>query len=208
VLDAAGVPGADQGREAYLKLPLAAEREAAAVAKALKLGSRPVLVQAACGTQAKRWPQAAWAQVLGGIPKGTPVALLGSRDEREEMLAIAKQVKRPVAVAAGKLSLSGLAALIGRARLMLSVDSGPAHLAAVQGVPVLSLFSATNRASQWAPKAPGLASLKGARVQVLQAEGFPCSPCELSVCPYGNACMKAIDPATVLAAARKFLRAA
>jgi ADP-heptose:LPS heptosyltransferase len=205
VLDAAGVPEAPQGTEAYLKLPAAALREAAAVTKALKLGRRPVLVQAACGTQAKRWPQANWAQVLGALPAGTPVALLGSRDEREEMLAIAKQVKRPVAVAAGKLSLSGLAALVAQARLVLSVDSGPAHLAAVQGVPVLSLFSGTNRASQWAPKAPGPGR---AKVRVLQAEGFPCSPCELSVCPYGNACMQAIGPATVLVAARKLLRVA
>jgi ADP-heptose:LPS heptosyltransferase len=105
-----------------------------------------------------------------------------------------------VAVAAGRLDLGGLAAFLASARLVLSVDSGPAHLAAIQGVPVLSLFSGTNRAPQWAPR--------GREVQVIQAPGIPCSPCELSVCPYGNACMKAIDPATVLAAARKLLRVA
>ena len=200
VLDGAWVPVAEQGTTPYLKLPVAAKREAALVAKALKLGARPVLVQAACGTQAKRWSASAWAAVMNGLPASTPLALLGSASEVEEMRGIAKQVKRPVAIAAGRLSLSGLAAFMAPARLVMSVDSGPAHLAAVQGVPVLSLFSGTNRASQWAPK--------GSQVEVLQASGLACSPCELSDCPYGNACMNAIDSAAVLVSARKLLRAA
>jgi ADP-heptose:LPS heptosyltransferase len=200
VLDGAWVPQAEQGQEPYLELPVAALREAAAVAEDLKLGPRPILVQAACGSRAKRWSPEAWAKVLEGLPKDVPVALLGSAAEREEMEAIAARVQRPVAVAAGRLGLSGLAALLSRARLVLSVDSGPAHLAAVQGVPVLSLFSGTNRASQWAPRGP--------RVKVLQAQGVACSPCELSDCPYGNACMNALEPAEVLRAAAELLRPA
>jgi ADP-heptose:LPS heptosyltransferase len=199
VLDGAWVPDAGQGHEPYLELPASALREADAVAEELQLGPRPILVQAACGSQAKRWSPGAWAAVLEGLPQEVPVALLGSADEREEMQAIAALVKRPVAVAAGRLGLPALAALLSRARLVLSVDSGPAHLAAVQGVPVLSLFSGTNRASQWAPK--------GSRVKVLQAHGVACSPCELSDCPYGNACMNAIEPGGVLRAANELLRA-
>jgi ADP-heptose:LPS heptosyltransferase len=200
LLEQAGLPPAPQGSEPYLKLPAAALKQAAGVAGRLKLGRRPILIQAASGAQAKRWAPQAWAAVIDGLPKGMPVALLGSAQERGEMQGIARLCKRRVAVAAGELGLPGLAALLKRARLVLSVDSGPAHLAAVQGVPVLSLFSGTNRASQWAPRGP--------KVQVLQAPGIPCSPCELSVCPYGNACMQAIPPAAVLAAARQLLRAA
>ena len=163
------------------------------------------MVQAACGTNAKRWSQESWAEVLQGLPAEVSVVLLGSAGERVEMEQIARRVQRPMAVAAGRLSLSGLAAFISTSRLMLSVDSGPAHLAAVQGVPVVSLFSGTNRAPQWAPKAPGP---QGAAVQVLQATGLPCSPCELSDCPYGNACMNALEPAEVLRAAAELLRPA
>jgi ADP-heptose:LPS heptosyltransferase len=200
LLDQAGLPKANQGSRPFLKLPKTAVAEAARVAGQLKLkkGAGPVLVQAACGTQAKRWPQESWAQVIEGLPKGMPVILLGSAGEREEMLSIAKRVKRPVAVAAGMLSLSGLAAFIAPARLLLSVDSGPAHLAAAQDVPVLSLFSGTNRAAQWAPR--------GSLVQVLQAQGIPCSPCELSECPYDNACMRALEPAFVLQKALAMLK--
>ena len=207
LLDQAGLPAAIQGSATYLRLPAPALKKAQAVAKSLKLGAGPILVQAATGADAKRWLPGSWAAVLQSLPAGVPIALLGSAAEREEMLSIAKRVKRPVAVAAGLLDLSSLAALIKTARLMLSVDSGPAHLAAVQGVPVVSLFSGTNRASQWAPRDPALRPSKG-KVQVLQAPNIPCSPCELSVCPYGNACMAAIDTATVLAAARKLLRTA
>ena len=126
------------------------------------------------------------------------MALLGSAQERLEMLAIAARVKRPVAVAAGLLGIGGLAALVSQARLVLSVDSGPAHLAAAQGIPLLSLYSGTNRLSQWAPRGP--------KVQVLQAGGFLCSPCELSQCPYDNACMRAISVSQVLTKTKELLR--
>lgn len=184
--------------KAYFKLPLAAQREARAVLKKLRLGSAAVMIQAACGTRAKRWSPQAWRHVIAGLPARTPVLLLGSAEERAEMLALAQGLKRPVAQAAGLLGLPGLTALLAQARLLISVDSGPAHLAAMQGRPVLSLFSGTNRAGQWAPRGP--------RVRVLQAEAPVCSPCELSDCPYGNACMNALRPALVLKEALDMLR--
>lgn len=197
LLDQAGVPAAAQGSEPYLRIPAPARERARALARQLKLGPSPLLVQAASGTQAKRWPAESWAAVLRGLPRGLPVALLGSEDEASEMRAIARAAGRPVAVAAGRLDLAALAALLGTARLLLSVDSGPAHLAAVQGTPVLSLFSGTNEPARWAPRGP--------RVRVLRAGGFPCAPCELTDCPYSNACMRAISPREVLDAAAAML---
>jgi ADP-heptose:LPS heptosyltransferase len=199
LLDQAGVPAAGQGREPYLSIPAAARREADALCRSQRLGAAPVLVQAASGTRAKRWPQESWVRVLAGLPQGLPLALLGTREEASEMRAIAAAARRPVAVLAGRLSLASLAALLGRARLLLSVDSGPAHLAAVQGTPVLALYSGTNEAAQWAPR--------GARVRVLRAGGIPCAPCELADCPFDNACMRALDAGLVLAQARRLLKA-
>jgi ADP-heptose:LPS heptosyltransferase len=189
---------APAGKAPYLRLPAAALREAAALLRDLKAGPSPIMIQAACGTLAKRWDPRHWRSVIAGLPAKRTVILLGSAQERPEMLALARGLKRPVAQAAGRLGLPGLAALVGRAGLLISVDSGPAHLAAVQGRPVLSLFSGTNRAEQWAPRGP--------KVKVLRASGFPCSPCELSECPYGNACMNALAPAEVLKEALRMLR--
>jgi len=198
LLDQAGVPAAGQGKTPYLRRDAVGEREAARVAASLKLRGRLVMIQAASGTAAKRWPAACWAAVMRGLPKGVTPVLLGAASELAEMQGIARLVKRPVAVASGRLSLRGLAAFLRRADLLLSVDSGPVHLAAVQGVSVLALYSGTNRAEQWAPRGP--------KVRVLRAAGFPCSPCELSTCPFENACMRAISPASVNSETRLLLK--
>lgn len=200
LMDQVGLPAAEQGSAAYLKLPSAARREAAALSRSLKLGHSPILVQAGGGAQARLWTPEAWALVLQGLPAKVPVALLGSPEELADMRAIAARVKRPVALATGRLSLSTLAAFLERARLVLAVNTGPAHLAALQGTPVLVVFSAANAVGRWAPR--------GVHVKVLSADGFPCSPCERTVCPYDQACMRALGPDRVLAEAKRMLGAA
>jgi heptosyltransferase-2/heptosyltransferase-3 len=199
LMDQAGVPAAGQGSAPYLTLSKDALREAAALRRSLKLGASPVLAQAGGGAPSRLWTQEAWAAVLNGLPKDVPVALLGSEEERAEMRAIAARVKRPLALAAGRLKMATLAALLGQARLVLAVNTGPAHLAAIQGTPVLVVFSAANEAARWAPR--------GRRVRVLAARDFPCSPCELTVCPYDNACMRAVSPQSALLEARRMLKA-
>lgn len=184
-------------RKPYLRLPASARAEATRLMRSVGATRSPIMVQAACGTQAKRWPAEAWRAVLEGLPGRDPVLVLGSAEERAEMRALVRGLRRSHAVVAGRLSLPGLAALLARARLLLSVDSGPAHLAALQGRPVLSLFSGTNRAGQWAPRGP--------KVRVLQAPGLPCSPCELAACPYDNACMRALEPRQVAREAARML---
>jgi ADP-heptose:LPS heptosyltransferase len=77
--------------------------------------------------------------------------------------------------------------------MLASVDSGPAHLAAAVGTPVLGLYSGTNLASQW--------GVRGKRSRILRA-ATPCSPCELTACPYGNECMRRLSVGQALAAAR------
>ncbi len=181
-----------------LKIPAFAVNESAKVSRALNLRSGFVAIQAACGTPAKRWMPEHWAALIAGLPKGLPLVLLGSESEREEMLAIAGRLGSgtPVKVAAGLLTLSGLAAFLKKAKLLISVDSGPAHLAATLGTPVLALYSATNRPEQW--------GLRGAHTRMLRSD-VPCSPCELSVCPYDNECMRRITVASALKAAGAML---
>jgi ADP-heptose:LPS heptosyltransferase len=203
VLEALGLPDRGMPSAPALRLPPAAVAQARALRRALGLGPRFVAVQAASGAAAKRWPVEHWAAWLKGLPRGLDACLLGSAVERDEMEALAKAAAgsgRRVAVAAGALSLPGLAAFIRLSRMMASVDSGPAHLAQALGVPVLSLFSGTNVAAQWAPRGP--------QVTVLQAQGIICAPCGLSDCPIGNACMRALGPLDAGAAARSLLRPA
>jgi ADP-heptose:LPS heptosyltransferase len=185
----AGLPLKRQASK--LQLPAAAKAEAARLIKALKLPKRFIAIQAACGTPAKRWMPERWAEVIDALR--LPVALLGSAGEAAEMRAIAARCKKKPRIAAGKLSLQGLAAFLDRASLLLSVDSGPAHVAANLGRPLLALYSSTNRIEQWGPQ--------GKKVRVLN-HAVPCGPCELQVCPYHNECMRRIEPGEVLAAAK------
>lgn len=186
--------GAKKGAPLRLRLPKSARDEAKKVMSQLKIKKGFVAVQAACGTPAKRWTAGRWPALIKALPRGKAVVLLGSAAEREEMNAIALQCgARKPKIAAGMLGLGGLAELLKQAKLLISVDSGPAHLAAAVGTPVLGLYSGTNRVSQW--------GVRGKGTRILRAE-VPCSPCELTQCPYDNECMRRIGVAEVLQAAR------
>jgi len=105
---------------------------------------------------------------------------------------------------AGKTSLRGMAALLERASLFVGNDSGPMHLAAALGTPVVAVFGPGSPAKT-APQIPG------GRVRVIHA-ALPCSPCrqsfwkECSPSPAGKPpCLEAISAGAVLAAARELL---
>ena len=76
---------------------------------------------------------------------GLRVVLIGSKEDTAtgDQLVGLCNVQKPVNMA-GRTSFSGLAALLSRASSMLTVDSGPMHLAAAIGVPCVALFGATD----------------------------------------------------------------
>ena len=96
---------------------------------------------------------------------------------------------------AGRLSLGELAAVLERAAILIANNTGPVHLAAALGVPVVDLYALTN--PQHAPwKTP---------CRVLY-EDVPCRYCYRSVCPQGHhACLRLLDPERVAIAARELL---
>ena len=76
--------------------------------------------------------------------KGVKVILGGSRNDKEYISAItAKMTKTPV-VTAGRCNLAETSALLGRCSVYAGLDSGPMHMAAMAGVPVVVLFGPTH----------------------------------------------------------------
>jgi len=125
-----------------------------------------------------------------GGPSLFPV-LLGGPEEVE----LAAQVTRlandvPMLNLAGKTRLRDLLAIFPQCAAALGPDSGPMHMAAAVGCPVVSLWGATapERSAPW-----GFAQL------VLRGE-IPCHPCYLRQCPIGRECMRRIAPSSVVAA--------
>lgn len=152
--------------------------------------TRPLLVlHLAAGTPAKCWPAAHWRELVGRliVEHGPCIVLVGARQDRHLAHAVTGGAVWPgVHDLVGALSIPELAALLELADVAIGGDSGPAHLAAAVGTPVVSLFSGTNLASQWRPWGP--------HVQVLQ-QPVPCSPCFRHRCPWReHPCMSGITP--------------
>lgn len=95
----------------------------------------------------------------------------------------------------GKTGLRDLIGIFSRARLGIGPDSGPMHIAAAVGTPVVSLWGATSptRSAPW-----------GSEDFVIRGPAA-CSPCYVRTCPIGRACMQRITPAQVLDVACRIL---
>ncbi|HEY9524440.1 MAG TPA: glycosyltransferase family 9 protein, partial [Thermopolyspora sp.] len=100
----------------------------------------------------RRWPPQRFAEVARALrAREVPVVITGSRRERSLALHVATAAALPAcAVLAGRTSLRELCALVSRARLVISVDTGIAHLAAAYGTPSVTIFGPESPA-RWGP---------------------------------------------------------
>ncbi|MGN6789822.1 MAG: glycosyltransferase family 9 protein [Rhodanobacteraceae bacterium] len=105
----------------------------------------------------KAWPAAYWMAVLRAMRAAHPdarILVCGAPDEAPVLEAIVAGARlRNLEVAASGLSLRRLIALAEIAQGMLSVDTGPAHIAAAMGCPLVVLFGAQSPAV-WRPRSP------------------------------------------------------
>jgi ADP-heptose:LPS heptosyltransferase len=100
---------------------------------------------------ARRWPAAAFAQLGRALARrGLGVLVTGSPAERDLAGTVAGDVGPGARSLAGRTDLGALAAVIDGARLVVSNDTGPAHVAVARGVPsVVAVPGAPDRA--WLP---------------------------------------------------------
>jgi ADP-heptose:LPS heptosyltransferase len=99
---------------------------------------------------------------------------------------------------AGRTTVAELADVLDRASVLVAGNTGPAHLAAAVGTPVVSLFSPVVPASAWAPHGP--------RVRVLGDQGEACAGTRARVCPVpGHPCLTSVTADEVLAAVEDLL---
>jgi len=157
------------------------------------IGKARPLAAIAPGTNwdTKQWRRDGFAETARHfLQKGFAVVLMGSDGERALCEEVAKLAPGAVDLA-GETTLAELTALIRRATICVTNDSGPMHLAVALDRPVVSVFGPTDPV--WA----GPYRRAGA---VLRAE-LPCSPCylrELRRCGHGHACMENVSAAAVI----------
>jgi heptosyltransferase-2/heptosyltransferase-3 len=170
-------------------------------------GPALVIIHAGTGGRSKLWIAERWAAVGTVLGQRYAVRLLltGGAGETDLVQTIAHQVHPSPMTLVGATSVGQLAALLGRAALVVGVDSGPLHLAVSQRVPTLHLFGASShqRFGPW----PASESDRP-RHRVLRA-GLWCSPCHtFPACPRGTdppECMEHLTVEQVVAAASHLL---
>jgi lipopolysaccharide heptosyltransferase I len=140
----------------------------------------------------KLWGGDKFAELIRCLPRER-VVLTGSAAERE----LANQIAQGCRNLAGQTDLFQLAELYRRCCVVITNDSGPMHLAAAVGTPVVAIFGPTD---------PALTGPYGSQHVVLRA-GIACSPCFKDYCAnrVQMECMKLVSVEPVLEAAKKFL---
>lgn len=113
-----------------------------------------VVVHPGAALPSRRWPPERWATVARALADaGGHVVLTGSPAEAALAADVARQAELPPdRVLAGRTTAVDLAALVATARLLVSVDTGVAHLATGLGTPSVVLFGPTSPAL-WGPPA-------------------------------------------------------
>lgn len=122
-----------------------ADRADAAAALPAVPGERLAILQPGASDPRRRWPASCFAALGDRLAQqGLQVAINGSPGEAALVAEVASGMRHRAVPLAGRLGLHGLCGLLARARLLVSNDTGPLHLALALGVPSVGIFWLTN----------------------------------------------------------------
>ncbi len=184
-------------RGEHPEFPLTALDETAA-RELLDGAERPLIGLHPAATDAtKRWPPEAFAAAGTELLRlyGGTVVVLSGPGERGWADAVALAIGRRSLNLAGRTSLPVAGAAIARLDVLVTNDSGPAHIAYALGTPTVTIFGGTDPA-EW-----------GALGANARPFAFPvaCRPCAYAECPIGYPCLVGTTVEEVVAAAAAFL---
>jgi lipopolysaccharide heptosyltransferase II len=159
-------------------------------------GLHPVALAPGAAHATKRWPTEYWQAVLGKlVAQENPVVLVGGSDDNPLCSRLAADFRGRVLNAAGRFGLQQTAALLKRAPVLVSGDTGVMHMATAVGTPLVALFGPTVRQFGFFPYSQ--------RARVLQVD-LGCRPCTSKGgprCPRGHhRCMRDLTPDMVFQA--------
>jgi len=142
---------------------------------------------------AKRWLPDRYAKLADRLidALGADVLIFGSPAERPLAEAVAHAMGHTPVLVAGETTLREFMALLAKCHLVITNDSGPMHVAAALGVPLVAIFGSTNEHAT-GPVSP--------RARILKRR-VECSPCGLRECPIDFRCMNGISVDDVYLAA-------
>jgi len=176
------------------------ERPAVAAAVASRWpaqGSRWIVLQPGARWDNKRWPADYFAELARRLAEEAPdtrLAILGSEADAPLGRLIAAVAPDRCLNLCGRTTLPEMIEWVRRSDLLVTNDTGPMHVAAALGKPMVALFG---------PTEPRRTGPYGHLQDVLRVE-LPCSPCLSPHCTFTQPqeCLRAISPTAVLAKVR------
>jgi heptosyltransferase-2 len=148
-------------------------------------------------SRAKRWPTERYAALADRLVADlqAEVIVIGSPAELDISLEVTRRMRNQPVVLTGKTDLSELVAVLSQVDLLVTNDTGPAHIASALGRPTLVIFGPTNPLTT-RPFSP---------LGEIVREPPDCAPCMLRDCPIDHRCMTAITADAVYERVRVML---
>lgn len=199
-LDLVRVLGMDtDDHHLVLSVPDGARSEARRIIAGTTLAKGPVVaLHPGCSMPARTYPWEMYVKVADLLIErlDATVLLTGAESERELVERIQSRMRRDAISLAGAVAFPALCALIECADITITNNTGPMHIAAAVGTPVVALFALTNPPEQWGP---WMVPHRQLYVDV------PCRLCYSRICPFEHECLRLVTPVNVVDAARELL---
>jgi len=159
-----------------------------------------IVIHPSASCISKRWPQDYFIKLIELIKKefNSKIVIVTSKNQIQYADRIIAECSGLIDMR-GKLTLSQLGALLKEAGLFISNDSGPVHIAAALGTPVISIFGRNDKGlspKRWRPL--------GDKAFFIHKD-VGCDPCLAHNCEKGFMCLKAIKPEEVFSLVEKII---
>jgi len=168
--------------------------------KSALAGKHVVAFNPGGGWYTKRWRVSQFAQLGERLVKQFNVRVIviwgpGERDDAEQVIKLGNfggEIIPPT-------SLKQLASILKRCSSIVTNDSGPMHIAAAMGIPVVAIFG---------PTRPELQGPLAGNFEVVRHQELSCLGCNLTKCPIGNPCMEDLSVEKVFEAFKRVMERA
>ncbi len=179
------------------RVPREAADRARELLDSMRIAPNWVVIHPGASAPSRRYPPESYAVAAAYLARelGYHVVFTGTDQEAPLVQQIQSDMGAPSHSLAGQLSLAELGAVLSLAPVLISNNTGPVHIAAALGTPVVDLYALTN--PQHAPW--------GTPSRVLSHD-VPCKYCYKSVCPEGHHnCLRLVPPEQVIQAIQELL---
>lgn len=187
----------DLAEESYIYIPPEDEGYIAGLLKENGAREPIVVINAGAKSHLKRWTPEGFAEVADRLIAecNASVVFVGMDEDKEVMAKILFKMKKKPYNFVGKTNIRQLAALLKKAKLIITNDSAPLHLACAVKTKVLAIFGPTDP-EKYGPTGD---------LDIVMSTKLSCSPCESAACKQNYECMKLIPASEVFETAKLML---